>query len=69
MKKPFESLPVRKGTGTQNVRPYSGYNFTLISIASGTFLENSRGTIAMARTMVIDSASSQFFINLADNDF
>ena len=31
-------------------------------------LKNGRGTIAMARTMVVDSATSQFFINLADND-
>ena len=32
-------------------------------------LKNLRGTIAMARTSVIDSATSQFFINLVDNDF
>ena len=32
-------------------------------------LSNKRGTIAMARTMVVDSATSQFFINLVDNDF
>jgi len=32
-------------------------------------LKNKRGTIAMARTMYIDSATSQFFINVADNDF
>ena len=32
-------------------------------------LENLRGTIAMARTMVVDSATSQFFINLVDNAF
>ena len=32
-------------------------------------LPNKRGTIAMARTMVVDSATSQFFINLVDNDF
>ncbi len=32
-------------------------------------LKNGRGTIAMARTQVIDSASSQFFINHADNAF
>ena len=32
-------------------------------------LKNLRGTIAMARTMVVDSATSQFFINLVDNDF
>ncbi|MDX9708120.1 MAG: peptidylprolyl isomerase [Trichloromonas sp.] len=32
-------------------------------------LKNLRGTIAMARTNVIDSATSQFFINHKDNDF
>lgn len=32
-------------------------------------LENQRGTLAMARTQVVDSATSQFFINLTDNDF
>ncbi|MFI5322442.1 MAG: peptidylprolyl isomerase [Thermodesulfobacteriota bacterium] len=32
-------------------------------------LKNERGTIAMARTQVVDSATSQFFINLADNSF
>lgn len=32
-------------------------------------LRNVRGTIAMARTSVVDSATSQFFINLVDNDF
>ncbi|MBE0599048.1 MAG: peptidyl-prolyl cis-trans isomerase [Desulfuromonadales bacterium] len=32
-------------------------------------LKNLSGTIAMARTQVVDSATSQFFINLADNSF
>ena len=32
-------------------------------------LRNERGTIAMARTMVVDSATCQFFINLKDNGF
>ena len=32
-------------------------------------ISNKRGTIAMARTQVVDSATSQFFINLVDNDF
>lgn len=32
-------------------------------------LKNKRGTIAMARTNVIDSATSQFFINHVDNPF
>ena len=30
-------------------------------------LNNERGTIAMARTSVVDSATSQFFINTKDN--
>ena len=32
-------------------------------------LRNRRGTIAMARTSVVDSATSQFFINHVDNAF
>ncbi len=32
-------------------------------------LENALGTIAMARTSVVDSATCQFFINVKDNDF
>ncbi len=31
--------------------------------------KNVRGTLAMARTGVVDSATAQFFINLKDNDF
>ncbi len=31
-------------------------------------LRNDRGTLAMARTNQVDSATSQFFINLVDND-
>ena len=36
---------------------------------AGNGLLNRRGTLAMARTNVVDSATAQFFINLADNDF
>jgi peptidyl-prolyl cis-trans isomerase B (cyclophilin B) len=32
-------------------------------------LSNLRGTVAMARSSVVDSATSQFFINLSDNKF
>ena len=32
-------------------------------------LSNKRGTIAMARTYIVDSATNQFFINLKDNSF
>ncbi len=37
--------------------------------ARKSWLENKQGTIAMARTSDPDSATSQFFINLADNTF
>ena len=36
---------------------------------SSNGLKNARGTVAMARTNVPDSATSQFFINLKDNTF
>ena len=32
-------------------------------------LKNTKYTIAMARTSIVDSATSQFFINVADNSF
>ena len=32
-------------------------------------LKNKRGTLSMARTNDINSATSQFFVNLKDNDF
>jgi len=32
-------------------------------------LRNTRGSVAMARTMEPHSATAQFFINVADNDF
>lgn len=32
-------------------------------------LKNKRGTLSMARTNDVNSATSQFFVNLADNDF
>ncbi len=38
-----------------------------IALESRSGLSNQRGTIAMARTAVPDSATSQFFINVADN--
>ena len=32
-------------------------------------LKNKRGTLSMARTNDVNSATSQFFVNLVDNDF
>ena len=36
---------------------------------AGNGLKNTIGTVAMARTGVVDSATAQFFINTADNAF
>ena len=38
-----------------------------IPLESRSGLKNERGTVAMARTAVPDSATSQFFINVVDN--
>ena len=40
-----------------------------IKLESNNGLKNVLGTVAMARTIVPDSATSQFFINVADNGF
>lgn len=40
-----------------------------IPLESRNGLTNARGTVAMARTMVPDSATAQFFINVVDNPF
>jgi peptidyl-prolyl cis-trans isomerase B (cyclophilin B) len=42
---------------------------TPIKNEAGNGLKNLTGTLAMARTNVVDSATCQFFINVADNDF
>ena len=39
-----------------------------ITLESRNGLANTRGTLAMARTGIPDSATSQFFINVRDND-
>lgn len=40
-----------------------------IKIESNNGLKNKRGSIAMARTNIPDSATSQFFINVGENSF
>jgi len=40
-----------------------------ISNEAGNGLKNTRGSLSMARTSDINSATSQFFVNLSDNAF
>ncbi|MBC8478588.1 MAG: peptidyl-prolyl cis-trans isomerase [Candidatus Delongbacteria bacterium] len=40
-----------------------------IANEAGNGLLNNRGTVAMARTSIINSATAQFFINVTDNAF
>ena len=40
-----------------------------VSNEAANGLKNGRGYLSMARTNEIHSATSQFFVNLADNDF
>ena len=51
----------KKGNQKQTLEP--------IKNEANNGIDNKRGTLAMARTMVVDSATSQFFINLISNDF
>jgi peptidyl-prolyl cis-trans isomerase A (cyclophilin A) len=61
----IESFMVQAGGYTQDLteRPTR----PPIPLESRNGLSNVRGTIAMARTAVPDSATSQFFINVVDN--
>lgn len=49
--------------------PIYSQTFEQAGITVPPLLQNTQGTIAMARTNDPDSASSQFFINLSDSDF
>ncbi|MDX1977202.1 MAG: peptidylprolyl isomerase [Pseudanabaenaceae cyanobacterium bins.68] len=60
---PLEILP--QGAS----QPVIGQTFTSAGITAAPVLPNNRGTIAWARTNQPNSASSQFYINLANNNF
>jgi peptidyl-prolyl cis-trans isomerase A (cyclophilin A) len=53
---------------TAELQPKAG-GLPPIKNEAGNGLTNDRGTLAMARTGVVDSATSQFFINVVDNNF
>jgi len=59
---------IQGGGYDENLRP-AGKTHPPIKNEWRNGLKNTRGTIAMARTQVADSATSQFFINLVDNAF
>lgn len=58
---------VQGGGFSQDMVQKSSYD--QIKNEASASVPNNRGTLAMARTNVVDSASNQFFINLVDNAF
>lgn len=57
---------IQAGGFTSGMVPKTELNPAIV-LESNNGLSNLRGTLAMARTSVPDSATSQFFINLVDN--
>ncbi len=63
----IKGFMVQGGGFTESMEQKEGY--APIQNEANNGLKNAKGTIAMARTIAPHSASSQFFINLVDNDF
>jgi len=61
------SFMIQGGGLTADMKDKKGHEPIKNEATNG--LKNKRGTLAMARTNDINSATSQFFINLVDNDF
>ncbi|SPF51486.1 peptidyl-prolyl cis-trans isomerase precursor (PPIase) (Rotamase) [Syntrophobacter sp. SbD1] len=61
----IESFMIQGGGFTEDMKQ-KPTNAPIKNEASAE-LKNDRGTIAMARTMIVDSATAQFFINVVDN--
>jgi cyclophilin family peptidyl-prolyl cis-trans isomerase len=59
---------VQGGGMTADLKTKSGQRAPIKNEATNG-LKNKRGTLSMARTNDINSATSQFFVNLVDNDF
>lgn len=59
---------IQGGGMTKDLSPKPGAKDPIKNEA-GNGLKNLEGTIAMARTNVVDSATDQFFINVKDNSF
>lgn len=63
----IDGFMIQGGGFTKGMKPKETYAAIKNEAANG--LRNKRGTIAMARTNAVDSATSQFFINVVDNPF
>lgn len=63
----IKSFMIQGGGLDENMQPKKTKFAIKNEAANG--LSNTRGTLAMARTGVVDSATSQFFINVVDNPF
>jgi peptidyl-prolyl cis-trans isomerase B (cyclophilin B) len=63
----IDNFMIQGGGMTGDMKPKSTHE--PIKNEAAVDLKNDRGTIAMARTQIVDSATSQFFINVKDNDF
>lgn len=62
----IENFMIQGGGLTADLKPKQTHE--PIKNEAAANLKNDRGTIAMARTNVVDSATAQFFINVKDND-
>ena len=58
---------IQGGGHTEDMKKKEGHEPIKNEATNG--LKNKRGTLAMARTNDINSATSQFFISVVDNDF
>jgi cyclophilin family peptidyl-prolyl cis-trans isomerase len=61
----FTAVPI----GSSNAKVGTVYPAIKLETPASTGLSNTVGTIAMARTNVLDSATQQFFINVVNNNF
>jgi len=65
----IDNFMIQGGGLTPDMRQKQSGLHTAIKNEADAGLSNERGTVAMARTQEIDSATSQFFINVNDNKF
>jgi len=65
----ISNFMIQGGGFTKDMDPFPKETRSPIKLESRNGLKNKRGAIAMARTNVPDSATSQFFINVVDNHY